>query len=401
MQQSLRSPIVFLMALQFINWLGLAGWAALFNNFGKEAAGFGGYQVGIVQSVREIPGFLAFTAIAWFLIMREQIFGVFALIILGFGCLISGMFPTLGGVLMTTLVMSTGFHYAETVTQSLALQIFPKAQAAQLLGKVASAGAVASMAGYGGMALMWWAGLHDYNVLFAILGSVCILLAIAAYFWFPRIEGTVPQRKTIVLRPRYWLYYALTFMSGARRQIFMAFAGFLLVERFGFKVLDVALLMLATAALTTLCAPIFGRIIGQIGERRTIMVENVGLIIVFAGYATTNDGRVAALLFVLDGLFMILLIAQRTYFQKIGDAADMSPTAAVAFTINHIAAVFIPFGFGILWIKNPALVFQAGGLIASLSLILSFLVPRDPGPGQETVFKEQSGKNVGALQPGR
>jgi hypothetical protein len=120
------------------------------------------------------------------------------------------------------------------------------------------------------------------------------------------------------------------------------------------------------------------------------------LILVFAGYAVTDNAIVAALLFIIDGVFLTLVIAQRTYFQKIGDAADMSPTAAVSFTINHIAAVFIPFFFGYLWIKDPSLVFQAGGLIATISLVLAFIVPRDPGHGQETVFKESSGAGAGA-----
>jgi hypothetical protein len=78
--------------------------------------------------------------------------------------------------------------------------------------------------------------------------------------------------------------------------------------------------------------------------------------------------------------------AQRTYFQKISDPADIAPTASVAFTINHIAAVAIPILFGRIWIQDPTLVFTIGTLIASASLCLAFLVPRDPQPGQETVF---------------
>jgi predicted MFS family arabinose efflux permease len=385
-----HEPVKFLMALAFINMLGFAGWNTLFNNFAKDAAAFTGADIGLAQTVREIPGFLAFTAILWFLIMREQMLAYLALIVLGAGVAITGLYPSLTGLLITTFIMSVGFHYFETVNQSLALQLFPKHEAPRLLGRVSSAAAAAQFLAYATLALLWWGGMKDYPALFGIIGLACVVLTLVAIAFFGRFEGAVPQRKSIVLRKRYWLYYALTFMSGARRQIFTAFASFLLVERFRFSVPEVAMLMLVTAALNTIAAPRLGGLVARWGERRTIAIENTSLILVFLGYAFATQGWMAAGLYVVDGVFTILVLAQRTYIQKIGDAADMAPTAACAFTINHIAAVFIPVTFGLIWLKNPSLVFLLGALIASTSLALSFLVPRHPEPGNETIFSGRS-----------
>jgi hypothetical protein len=392
------SPLAFLMALAFINMLGFAGWNTLFNNFAKDAAGFTGAEIGLAQTVREIPGFLAFTAILWFLILREQTVAYVALLVLGAGVALTGQFPTLSGLLMTTFLMSVGFHYFETVNQSLALQLFSKKDAPHLLGKVSSSASSAQFLAYATIALMWWAGLKSYPVIFGIIGAACMVLSVLALGFFRKFDGDVPQKKTIVLRKRYWLYYALTLMNGARRQIFTAFAGFLLVEKFGFKVPDVALLMLLTAALNTVAAPRLGALVGRWGERRTIAIENITLIIVFLGYAFATTGWMAAGFYVVDGVFSILVLAQRTYIQKIGDAADMAPTAACAFTINHIAAVFIPVTFGLIWLKNPSLVFLLGALIATTSLGLSFLVPRHPAPGNETVFAGKDAAKAAALE---
>jgi hypothetical protein len=389
-RQSLQKPVTFLMVLAFVNMLGYAGWVTLFNNFAKDAARFTGAEVGLAQSIREIPGFLAFTAIYWFMVMREQTVGYLALIILGAGIALTGGFPTLTGLLITTFIMSVGFHYFETVNQSLSLQLFPKKDAPRLLGKVSSAAAAAQFLAYGSIALLWWGGYRSYELLFALVGMACITITVAAYAFFPRFDGLVAQHKRIILRQRYWLYYALTFMSGARRQIFMAFAGFLLVEKFGYTVPQMALLLLVTAGLNTVLAPRLGALVGHWGERRTIALENICLILVFIGYAVTTNGVIAAGLYVLDGVFTILVIAQRTYIQKIGDPADMAPTAACAFTINHIAAVFIPVSFGLLWLKDPSIVFYLGAGIAATSLTLSFLVPRHPAPGNETVFQERA-----------
>jgi hypothetical protein len=385
-QPAVRAPLAFLMTLAFINWLGFAAWAALLNNFTVEMAGFAWKDMGITQSVREIPGFLAFTAIFWFAVMREQTLAYVSLLLLGFGIAITGYLPTLTGVLITTFIMSVGFHYFETVNQSLQLQLLPKADAPRLMSRITAAGAAAQFIAYGSLVILGWLAFTDYVTIYLWLGLVCMAATAAAMAHFGRFEGPVPQRKQIVLRQRYWLYYLLTFMSGARRQLFMAFGGFLLVKSFGYSLGNVALLMLMTAALTTLTAPYMGQFIATLGERRTIAIENAVLIAVFAGYAMTTSPTVAGALFILDGVFFTLLLAQRTYFQKIGDAADMAPTAAVAFTINHIAAVALPVTFGLIGMINPSIIFWLGVVIASTSLCLSFLVPDDPGPGNETIF---------------
>jgi predicted MFS family arabinose efflux permease len=393
------SPAAFFMALSFINWLGFSAWNALLNNFAHDKAGFTGFDIGLLQSVREIPGFLAFTAIFIILFMKEQTLAYLSLLVLGLGVALTGFFPTLTGLLITTFIMSVGFHYFETMYQSLSLQLLKKEETAKVLGKVAGAGAVAQFLAYGALIIAWQFGFDNYLGAFLVIGVIAVLLSAGAIGFFKRFEGAIPQRKSIVLRQRYWLYYALTMMSGARRQIFMAFAVFLLVTRFGYTVRDVAVLMLITAALNTFGGPLVGRLVAQLGERMTIIIENVSLIVVFAGYAAAYSGSVPAaiapILFIADGVFFTLAIAQRTYIQKIGDTADMAPTAAVSFTINHIMAVGIPVSFGFVWNANPAYVFLLGVGIASCSLILAFMVPRDPGPGHETIFSEK----MPALQP--
>lgn len=387
---AVQSAVQFLMALHFINWLGFAGWNALLHNYTIEAVGFGWFEAGLTQTVREIPGFLAFTVAFWLMIVREQVLGYVALILLGIGVALTGSNPTLTGVLLATFIMSVGFHYFETVNTSMQLQLLPKAQAPSLIGRIISAGAMAQFVAYGSLAIVWWLGWRNYTAMYAILGLSCAFLTVVAMMHFKRFQGPVRQRPGLVVRKRYGLYYALTFMSGARRQLFMAFGGFLLVKKFGYSVADIALLMLVTSASNSFFAPRLGRLVQKWGERNTIMLENAVLICVFIGYATTDSPNLAAALFIIDGIFFTLILAQKTYFQKIGDPADMAATASVAFTINHIAAVAIPVTFGMIGTFNYAIIFWLGAGIATTSLLLSFLVPLDPGPGRETVLVKQS-----------
>src|SRR3954451_9097258 len=175
----LRSkPIAFMMALSFINYLGFAGWSALLYNFTVERAGFKWAEAGITQSVREIPGFLAFTAIFWLMYMREQTLAYAALFILGIGVALSGQFPTLSGVLVTTFIMSVGFHYFETANASLQLQLLSKAEAPRLMGMITAAGACASFVAYGGLAIVWWVGWRVFEELYLVIGIGCAVLVL-------------------------------------------------------------------------------------------------------------------------------------------------------------------------------------------------------------------------------
>ncbi|MBT5108489.1 MAG: MFS transporter, partial [Rhodospirillaceae bacterium] len=90
-----------------------AVWQALLNNFSIERAAFTGVEMGILQSLREVPGFLSFTVVFLLLLVREQPLALISLLVLGIGTAITGMFPTIIGLYCTTVLMSVGFHYFE------------------------------------------------------------------------------------------------------------------------------------------------------------------------------------------------------------------------------------------------------------------------------------------------
>ncbi|AGB12730.1 MFS transporter [Vibrio parahaemolyticus] len=379
-----RTPQNFLLLISIIVPIAFSTWMALLNNFVIEKANFDGADIGLLQSVREIPGFLAFTAVFVLLFIREQRFMLVSLAMLTLGTALTGYFPTLYGLLFTTLLMSTGFHYFETLKQSLSLQWLSKEEAPEMLGKFISVGALASLFTYGAIWIFLEQLKFDFKTVYLLAGGVGFVLIIVMALSFPQFKTAVPQNKKLVLRKRYWLYYALTFMSGARRQIFTVFAGFLMVEKFGYSAADITLLFLINYLFNFLFAKRIGRFIGVVGERKALTFEYVGLIFVFVGYGLVQTAEWAAALYVVDHLFFALALAIKTYFQKIADPADMASTAGVAFTINHIAAVVIPVTFGMIWLVSPSSVFYIGAGMAAVSLLLSLNIPAKPEEGNET-----------------
>ena len=131
---ALQDRKTFLYLLAIGNTIAFATWQVMLNNFVVERASFGGEEIGILQSLREVPGFLAFTAIWVMLIIRQQSFAVLSLLLLGFGTAITAFYPTAMWVYFSTVIMSIGFHYLETLHNSLSLQWLSTDEAPEVLG---------------------------------------------------------------------------------------------------------------------------------------------------------------------------------------------------------------------------------------------------------------------------
>jgi hypothetical protein len=358
----------FLILMTIASAVGLQAWQTLFNNFAVEVAGLTGQHVGVIQSVREIPGFLALLAVYVMLVVREHRLSALSILALGVGVGATGLFPTFAGLCMTTLVSSFGFHYYETTNKSLTLQYFEKHQAPWVFGKQRSIAAATNIVV--GLAILGASAVMAYSSMYLLVGLLICGIAAWGLAQNPTRRDLTPQRKQMVFRRRYWLFYFLTFMAGARRQIFIAFAVFLLVKRFEFTVQEVTILFVFNNGINYFLSPLIGRAIIRFGERKVLSLEYAGLILVFISYATVESRWIVALLYVIDHIFFNFAIAIQTYFQKVGDPADIAPSMAVGFTINHIAAVVLPAVGGLLWMVDYRIPFLAGACMAAVSLLL-------------------------------
>jgi hypothetical protein len=357
----------FLALLTISSVVGLQTWRTLFNNFAVEVAHLQGNHIGIIQSVREIPGFLALFAIFIIIFIKEHKLSSLSIITLGIGVGITGVFPSYVGLILTTLIMSFGFHYYETTNQSLTLQYFDKQTSPWVFGKLRSYAAATNIGV--GITIFVLSSLFNYTQIYLTLGVLIFSIGIWSLLQNPTRENLVPQRKKMILKKAYWLYYFLTFMAGARRQIFVAFAVFLLVKKFEYSIQEVTILFIINNFVNYFLSPTIGKAIIRFGERKVLSLEYLSLIIIFIAYAFVESRIVVALLYILDHIFFNFSIAIRTYFQKVGDPRDIAPSMAVGFTVNHIAAVIIPAIGGILWMVDYKIPFLIGSGMSLISLL--------------------------------
>ena len=392
-----KQQLLILMAIAMP--LSFATWQALLNNFAIEQIQFDSVKIGLLQSVREVPGFLSFTVVFLLIYFREQPLALFSLLLLGIGTAFTGLFPTVLGLYLTTVLMSLGFHYFEAVHQSLTLQWTSIKEAPEFLGKITAAKSFAALISFALIyaALEW--GDIAMKWIYLVAGGSSVVLGIYCWLRFPVFETDNKQNKTIVLRKRYWLWYALVFMSGARRQIFVVFAGFLMVEKFGFSAANISLLSLANMLMTIYLAPKIGRLIAKYGERKALIIEYIGIILVFVSYALATEAWMGVVLYILDHIFFAMAIAIKTYFQKIADDEDIASSTGVSFTISHIVALVIPAAFGYLYLVSSSYVFIAGAMMAAVSLVLACLVPHAPSKDNETLLNTRSPDESLSIRP--
>ncbi|WP_432734678.1 MFS transporter [Maridesulfovibrio sp. FT414] len=370
-----RKMYIFLLILTIATAIGFQGWRTLLNNFAVDVAGLNGGEFGAVGSIREIPGFLSLLVIYVLIFIKEHRLAAISVALMGFGISLTGFMPSFAGIAFTTLIMSFGFHYYETLNQSLTLQYFGYSEAPLVMGRLRSLGAATNIVV--GIVILSISGLFSYQQLFMGAGLVAVMAGFYCFFQDPSSTDIPVQHKKMIIRSKYWLFYALSFMAGARRQIFVAFAVFLLVKKFDYSLQAVAGLFVLNNVINYFINPIIAKSVNKFGERKVLSLEYASLLVIFVAYAYTDSPIVGGLLYILDNIFFNFTIAIKTFFQKIADPKDIAPSMAVSFTINHIAAVFVPVLGGLAWMQDYRIVFLGAAALSAVSLILSQFIDHE------------------------
>ena len=381
------SPFFWLSAATFCFGLGMALFLTISTNFMVEELGIRPDQLGLLETIREVPGLLAVLTGAMVMLVAEPLVGLIALVLLGIGYVNYFHVQSIETLIVFSVIGSVGFHLWWPVSNTIALRLSAPEIQGRRLGQLRSVTAVAQLVGVGIVAL-FVAGI-GIRPLFIVSGAIVVVGGLMVF----RIRGLRRVRSTqrLVLRRRYWLYYVLTFLDGGRRHIFMTFAIFLLVRDHGVDVHTIAMLGLVNGVVTVGGAYVFGRLIDRLGERPVLVVSFGALALIFSGYATISSLTGLFALYVLDNLFFSAEIGVTTYLRKMLIVPeDLRPSLVVGLTMNHVAAVVVPVTGGVLWAAFGYQVpFVGGAILAALAMLLSMLIvsPQDKSPISDEVSK--------------
>lgn len=356
----------YLMVLTAASAVGLQGWRTLFNNFAVEVVGVNGWQVGVVQSLREVPGFLAFAVIFLLYLIKEYHLSAISILLMGTGIALTGLMPSYAGLIFTTILMSVGFHYYETTNTSLTLQYFDEHEAPMVMGKQRSLSALCNI--IVGLVIFLSSKYLSYKFQYLFMGTILVLASLWALSRKNLKEHSVKQHKKLIFKKKYILYYILNLMAGARRQVFIVFSVFLMVKVFAFSIREITVLFVLNNLINYFLCPLIAKAVVKYGEKKVLSLEYVSLFFIFIAYAFAPNKIFVGVLYVLDHIFFNFSMGIKSYFQKVADPQDIAPSAAVSFTINHISAVLLPLLGGALWAVNHKIPFFLGACFSLISL---------------------------------
>jgi MFS family permease len=355
---------------------------ALNANFAVEEMNLSGFQQGLLEMFRESCGIFALGFLAILAGLAEPLIGAGVLVFFAVGLGSYFYVHDYFWLVIASLVWSQGLHIWMPLPNSMALALAEPGREGRCIGRIQAAGAAGS-----GLGLVCALALDIAGVpirpLYIVAGSAA-LIASAACLYIPRqIRSEKPR---LVIRRKYALYYLLNFLEGWRKQIFLAFAGFLLVKVYGTPLSTMLIMWIVVQAVGWFSSPIVGRLIDRIGERHILVFYYSFMTVCFLGYAFIKSKYILYGVFLLDSSFFVFAMALTTYIGRLAPANEKTMTLSMGVAMNHVAAVTMPLVGGIAWkYLGFQWTFLIGSAAAAASILAAIRVPAHIHPSIEEV----------------
>lgn len=376
--------------------LNLGIFESIFNNYLSEVHRIESSRRGILEFPRELPGFLVALFAGLLYALSDARASVVAMAALAAGLVGLGYFsPSFAPMLFWMMLWSAGHHLFMPLQQALGVSMAEKGATGRRLGQLEGASTMATVAG----AALVWIGV-DYLELsftqFFTIGAAAIAVA-GAVLWQIRSEkareapaGERGFRSRFFFRREYGVYYLMCVLFGARKQVFLTFGPWVLVNVFGEPASTIAKLWVVASLLGIVFKPALGWLIDRVGERPVLMADALVTALICLGYGF-GPGlvpgpwglRLAYACFVLDQMLFAVGMARTSYLQRIEvKAGDLSPTLSMGVSIDHAVSMSLPILGGLIWARyGYPYVFLLAAAISMVNLFVCNLarVPHSPG----------------------
>ncbi len=357
----------------FTIMVGFYSWRIMFNNFAVETFGASPTEVGLIQSVREIPGLLAFGVGALALWFTESRIASLSIVLLGIGLILSGMAPNILMLGIATFILSVGFHYFHPTNSSQLLLLSKFKDTGRMQGKLRSFESLAGLTG--GLLVLVLTLFLDYRMTFYFIGGAVAVVGLYLTLALPANRGEGEKRKARIKKD-YWLYYVLAFLRGCRRHIFTTFALFLLVKVYGLSISMISTIILFNNIVTFFTYRAIGNLSDKFGERIILIGFSLVLVFIFIGYAYITFLPLLVAFYLIDNILFGSSIALQSYIRKISTPEDLTGCLSFGSTANHITAVIIPVAGGIIWeLFGYKATFLAGAGIVFIDMLFALKIP--------------------------
>jgi MFS family permease len=383
LKRSLGAPLLLFAIASLMMGLYSGLYDPSFNNYLAHTQNVSPLARGALEFPREMPGFMVVFIVTALMFLADTRIAALSSLLVGVALWGQGFLsPDLTLVVVWMIIWSTGAHLYMAITPSIGLRLAKIGQEGRRLGQI---GFLESLGSLIGMLIVYWGASRwhlSFGAIFGLAGSFAIVAALCLFLIKPQPLINAPRH--LVFKRKYWLFYSLNIVFGARKQIFLTFAPWVLITIFNSGVETFALLGFIGTLLSLAFRPLLGRAIDTLGEKAIISAESVLLIImsILYGFAPAWFSTGAALTIIMacyiaDQLLFSVRMARTTYLNRIVDSPDdLTPTLSMGLSLDHAVSMLIPLGGGLLWTYyGYTPVFVASGIIAVANLVLAGFIP--------------------------
>ncbi len=361
--------------------MGMAGgiFNVVFANFLKDVFDMGPDARGWLEVPREFPGLLVALFAGLLFFVPETFIAVLAALAVGAGMLGMAFWgEDIRAMMCFMVVWSAGSHMIMPIRSSIGMSLADPGQKGRRMGQVNGTMLASGIIGCSIVAIVMRLAALNYKLMFTIGGIAA--LAAAGVFLVMRMPDAHLNRPKYIVKKRYWLFYVLAALFGARKQIFLTFGPWVLIRVFDQPVYIMAQLWIVSAAMGAILQPWLGRLIDRFGERRMLMIDSVCVFAVCIGYALSHlIGRPNLALWLLylcyigDQLLFGMNMARATYISKIAIKPEhVAPSLSLGISIDHAVSMVIAAIGGIVWlVYGHTMIFLVAAGIALLMYIFS------------------------------
>ncbi|MDR0382599.1 MAG: MFS transporter [Spirochaetaceae bacterium] len=361
-------------------------------NYLAEAALFPPFERGIVEFFRELPGFLVVFILAWMYRMSEnKIFkiGLFVMTLGIAGLLISGT----GKVIVVAFIVlaSFGEHIILPLKSTITLSFARKETGGAALGVTSAVGQFGNIAGYAVASLIFFmftrAGFarEDAARFKAVFLFSAALMAVSVVIALAIKESPVKiRRRRLYFAKKFGKYYMLEVFYGARKQVFLTFAPYVIILQYGADASIISLLFAVSAGVCVIFSPVTGRIIDKLGYKFIMVTDTLLLVAVcfFYGFSHRIFSPHTAYIVVcvnyaLDAVVSLASMASNVYVKDIAaNQEEITATLYTGVSVNHAISIFIALMGGWIWkVTGIEVLFSISAFLGLLNSLYAATIP--------------------------
>lgn len=371
----------------------------LFSNYFKDVYQTDGFQRGLIELPRELPGILTFFLISAFAFLGDITIAIFAQGIAAVGLIVLGFVtPSFGVMLFFLFINSLGVHLYMPLKDSIGMSLSEPDQVGKRMGQFGGVSfAVLTVAGIAVFFLFRY-GIFSFESEIKwtfVVAAVFYLIAVVMMIRLKLETGQMSAKREkvkLIFRKEYKLYYLLAIVFGVQKQVMLVFGPWVLIETLGQRVDTIVLLGIVASTLGMFFMPLLGKWIDRFGVKKLLYADALSFILVYLCYGALsqsfNTGSLAKVgipvlltcaLFVMDRLSSQMGIIRTIYLKSIAkQPSDVTPTISLAMMMDHVVSIIVGVSGGLLWVKvGSHFIFYAVAALSIVNLVVAVLV-KDP-----------------------